>query len=389
MQSQRWVSTLLLVICVQYFLGTVFLEGVPVIELIWALLLGVLLVFLRPVSFAVIGSVYFTLTLFYTTGVAFDELGIATNVYYRTILTWFIFSALLFGSLKLDLRRLTLWSRSPRLLHGIQFFSIVALSGWALFALRDLNSGELVDFRDVTGAGYLTLSDTFALLSLAYLCRDKLPSWEFVVVVGLSVVVIVLLGSRTTLAFYPFAIAFLIGRHVSFRATLAWSALLGAGAFYWLRDRLDFESGAFFRLNTLFSFSNDESATVRDSIRDQMLARINDNPECLFLACHPEQGWYEHSVLSVVQHFGFAGIFFLLSSVFLGIIRFRYFWRQWYFPIFIYCAVALLLSRAWVSVVFPVFLAFLMDAALASSPRRRKSVEYAGGVGTAVGLRAE
>ncbi len=389
MQSQRWVSTLLLVICVQYFLGTVFLQGVPIIEMIWALLLGTLLIFVKPRSTVAIGVVYFFLMLFYATGVAFDDRGLATSAYYRTILTWFIFSALLFACLRLDLRRLNRSPRAPRLVKFIHFFSILAFSGWASVALRDLNSGVVVDFRDVTGAGYLTLSDSFALLSLAYLCRDKLAAWEFVVVFGLSVVVIILLGSRTTLAFYPFAVAFLIGRHVSFRATLAWSAVLGAGAFYWLKDSLDFESGAFFRLNTLFSFADDESASVRDGIRDQMLDRINDNPECLFLACHPEQGWYDHSVLSVVQHFGFAGIVFLIGSIFLGLVKFRYFRKQWYFPIFIYCAVALLLSRAWVTVVFPVFVAFVVDAALPSSSGRRKAADRPLTGGTVPGMGVE
>lgn len=375
MQSQRYVSVLLMAVCALYFLGTVFLQGWPVIEFMWALILVILLAFAKHRSTFKLLLIYFIFTIFYSSYVSFDSQEHAAYAYYRRLISSFILSALLLASLKLDLRRMRTAPISPRLLRFIQLMSIIALAGWALVALRNLNSGDLIYFRDVTGEGYLTLSDTFALFSLSYLCREKIPGWEFATVFGLSVVVIILLGSRTTIILYPFAVAFLVVRQFSISAAIGWSVVLGAGAFYWLKDTVDLESNAFFRLNTLFSLSSDESEVVRDMFRNQMLDRIMDHPECLLLACPPEQGAYDHSIFSVIQYFGFAGIIFLIFSIFLCIVKFPYFVKQWYFPIFIYCVLALSMSRAWVALVFPVFVAFVVDAALASSPRRRKSVE--------------
>jgi hypothetical protein len=374
-EAQRWITTLFLVICVQYFLGTVFFTGVPIIELIWLILLGAMLVSIKPASILFVSVAYLTFAVFYTTGLAFDFAGMATFSYYRTILTWFIFSALILGIARGQVRRIRGAGRFLDWLGVIHFTAIIFFSAWAFVALRDLNARLLFDFRDITGAGYLTLSDTFALFSIAYLCRERLRSWEFIVVFGLSLVVIFLLGSRTTLVFYPFSIAFLIGRRVSLRGTLAWGAVLGGIAYYWTYDRLDFESGMFFRVNTLFSLGTDESAAVRNSIRDGMLERMNENPECFLIACHPEQGLYDHSVLSAVQHFGLAGIVFLLASALIGLLRFRYITKQWYLPVLVYCAVSLVLSRAWITVVFPVFLALIIDAVLGGAALTRGSRE--------------
>lgn len=373
MLSQRLVSTLLLVIFIQYFLGTVLFQNVPIIELIWLILLITLFIFVRMKSISLVALIYLIFSIFYTTGIAFDSQGLATSSYYRTILTWFIFSALALSCLTLDFRYLSGGWRSFSKLHLAHFVAIVAFSGWAIIALQDLNAGLLTDFRDVTGGGYLTLSDAFSLLSLAYLCRDKLPSWEFTLVLALSVVVIFLLGSRTTLVFYPFAAALLVVRQVSFRGAIGWAAFLSGAAFYWLKDSVDLQGGAFFRFNTLFSFDNDQSATVRAEIREQLIDRMNDNPQCFVLACHPEQGWYDHSIFSVVQYFGLAGIILLIGGVVLPIVNFRYILRQWYFPIFVYCVAGLLFSRAWVSVVFPVFIAFLVDVALNASAKDKVS----------------
>lgn len=371
MSSQRLTSTIFLITFFQYFSGFLYFKDLPINELTWLILLIALVIFSGFKSIAVAAFIYFVFALFYTTGVTFDREGLANSVYYRTILTSFILSALVLSCLRLDLRYLPGRWRSISKFKFVHFVAIVLFAGWALTALQALNIGLLTDFRDVTGAGYLTLSDAFALLSLAYLCREKLPSWEFVLVFGISVVVIFLLGSRTTLAFYPFAVAFLLIRQVSFKGAIGWAAFLGGAAFYGLRDIVDTGSAAFFRFNSLFSLDNDQSAIVRAEIRELMLARMNYHPECFIISCHPENGWYDHSIFSVVQHFGLAGIVVLIGALILSIVRFRYLSQQWYFPIFVYCAVSLLLSRAWVSIVFPVFIAFLLDAALSASEKGR------------------
>ena len=374
LQSQKWVAMLFLFIFFQYFLGTSLLHDVPIIELMWLMLLVILFLFSKSKNIILIGLIYFILAIFYTTGLAFDSQGLATAAYYRTILTSFIYSALLFSILTLDLRRLRGKWKSLNKLPFVQFAIIVIFSGWAMIGIQDLNNAVLTDFRDITGAGYLTLADSFALFSIAYLCRERLPPWEFVLVFGLSAVVIFLLGSRTAMVLYPVAVVFIIGRHVSFIGVIGWALLFCSAAFFWFASRLTLESSAFFRFDSLFLLGSDESLTVRNVILDRWLDQLTNNPECFILACHPEEGWYVHNILSVVQYFGLAGIIFLVGTVFVIVVRFSYLFRQWYFPILLYCVVSLFFSRSWVTVVFPVFLALVADIALGGSAIRRHRI---------------
>src|SRR5690606_15995846 len=90
----------------------------------------------------------------------------------------------------------------------IQLIVIIAFGLWSLLSLNLLNSGVLVDFRDITSDGYLTLSDTFAIFSIAYLSKPRLRALNFAVVMCLSLATIFLLGSRTTLLLFPLAVVF-------------------------------------------------------------------------------------------------------------------------------------------------------------------------------------
>jgi hypothetical protein len=372
-RTQSQITSLLLIVCLQYFLGTVFMKNTPVIELIWFLLLLLVVVAVRQKAIFAVSAIYLVFAVFYTTGIFFDDRGTATLAYFRTILVWCILSILVYGVLTQNTRAILRVRLKLFKVHRLHFAAIFLVAAWSFVALRDLNAGLVIDYRDFTGAGYLTLSDTFAMFSISYLCRDKLPSWEFAVVLGLSLLVIFLLGSRTTLAFYPFSVAFLIGKRVSLLGAFGWSVALLGGAYYWLKDSLDVESGAFFRVQTFFSTEVDESARVRDLFREDMLKYFNENPECFIVSCHPEQGHYDHSVLSVVQHFGFAGLVFLVGVIAVTALNFRFFKQQWFLPILVYCAISLVMSRAWLSVTFPVFLALILVPFLVRSKLAKTS----------------
>lgn len=365
--AQRRISTLCMIVCCQYFLGTVFFVGTPIILVIWLLLSFVVALFVKPTAIFVIFSIYAVFGIFYSTGFVSESWGVATPFYYRSILAWSIFSTLVYGFASGNVKGIKNGLSIGIKIERVQFLAILLFAGWSFVGLRDLNSGILVDYRDITGNGYLTLSDAFALFSIAYMCRERIPSWELSIVFGLSLVVIFLLGSRTTLVFYPFAVAFLIGRNVSAKGALLWAVALGGSLYYAFRDFVDLNSGAFFRFNSLFVMGQDRSGAVRDTIRQDMLDRIEENPECLIIACHPEAGLYDHSVLSVIQHFGIFGIAFLIFFFVIGFLRFRFIIAQWYFPILVYCTVSLVLSRAWLSVIFPVFIGLMLAALFARS----------------------
>jgi hypothetical protein len=358
--AQNQITSLFFIVWVQYFLGTLFLKDVPIIPLIWAILFFSTIFVVRSRHIIVVIIIYSVFSVFYATGLLFDSTGNATLAYYRIILIWTISSCLIAGIISGGARIFLDGNFSTFLTQKIHFSAIVLLAAWAVFALRDLNAGVVIDHRDIAGTGYLTLSDTFALFSVAYLCREKMPSWEFALVLGLSFTIIFLLGSRTTLLFYPIAVVFLVGKHTSLFGAVAWIFAFIFGAYYWAGDSIDLESGAFFRAQTLFALEADESARVRGQIREQMFARFNESPECFIISCQPEQTHYEHSVLSVIQYFGLAGIIFLIVSCAVLVAKFRFFWRQWYFPILVYCTISLLLSRAWITVTFPVFLAIIL-----------------------------
>lgn len=372
-RAQSQLTSLLLVGFLMYFLGTVFMEKIPFVEIGWFLLLVLAVVSVKSKAIFSIAIIYIFFAIFYSTGVFSDNRGTATLVYYRTILVWCIFSILVYGVLTENTRPIFRVRLDLFKLYRLHLAAIVLVAAWSFVALKDLNAGLVIDFRDYTGAVYLTLSDAFAMFSISYLCRDKLPSWEFAVVLGLSLTVIILLGSRTTMVFYPFSAAFLIGKRGSLLGAFGWSVALLGGAYYWLKDSLDIESGAFFRFQTLFSTGADESATVRDLFLENMLIRLNENPECFIISCHPENGQYVHSILSVVQHFGFAGLVFLVGVIVVSALNITFFKQQWFLPILVYCAISVVMSRAWVSVTFPVFLALILVPFLARSKLAKTS----------------
>lgn len=371
--AQKGVSVLLMVIWIQYFLGTVIMPGVPIIDFFWAILLATMLIFVKPAAIFFVGMVYLFFFVFYSTGAVNDPYGFFSVTYYKTILTWFIFSTLTYGFISQNVKGLrNVKFSTPKIfnIYILQIIFIFLVFLWAFFALRALNQSVLLDFREVTGTGYLTLSDAFAAFSIAYLCRERIPSWEFSAVLGMSVVVIFLLGSRTTLVFFPVAVLFFIGRHVSIRGFFIWAGVIGAISAVMLKGKLDLESGAFFRFFSLISFQGDESGIVRDEFRSQMISRMSENPTCFLVACHPEAGNYDHSVLSVIQYFGFFGLLFLVISTVVAIIRIRYYFKQWYFPLFVYCSLSLIFSRAWVGVIFPIFVPMIIDGVFSLNFRK-------------------
>ena len=372
-KAQSQLTSLLLAVFLMYFLGTALIENIPVVEIVWFLLFVLAMVSVKSRAIFSIATIYIVFAIFYSTGIFSDNRETTTLIYYRTILVWCIFSILAYGILTQNTRPVFRIRLKLIKIHRLHFVAIVLVAAWSFVALRDLNAGLVVDFRDYTGAVYLTLSDAFAMFSISYLCRDKLPSWEFVVVLGLSLMVIILLGSRTTMVFYPFSVVFLIGKRGSLLGAFGWSVALLGGAYYWLKDSLDIESGAFFRFQTFFSTGTDESTTARDLFLEDMLNRLNENLECFIISCHPENGHYVHSILSVVQHFGFAGLVFLVGVIVVSALNIRFFKQQWFLPVFVYCLISILMSRAWVSLTFPVFLAMILVPVFARSKLAKTS----------------
>jgi hypothetical protein len=67
------------------------------------------------------------------------------------------------------------------------------------------------------------------------------------------------------------------------------------------------------------------------------------------------------------------GLTFLVLSFLIVVFRVKFIVKQWYFPLFVYAYISLLLSRSWTSLVFPVFVAMVLHAALSAKLRNRVS----------------
>lgn len=368
------LAMVLLVLLVAYAVKFAELVELDVVVVGWIAVLFYALLQVRLRLFFVPAIFYFLLFLAYLTGTVLVPRNPPELEYARVILTSFILSTLVFGIMTKKYTALGLASGSSLRARWIVYFGIIAVAAWAMFVYiegKELG-GSVV--KEYGGANYLTSSDLLAMFSLVVLGSRNVSKKESLIFFSISVMALLFLGSRASLLVFCVAYAFCVNE-ISRKGKLI--ILLGV---FFIVLAIGFavqgdDSDLFFRFKTLYDLSGDESLAARDAFFSNYLSTIGQRVECLFLPCMPASGDYVHNIISVHQYFGIAGVIMiavLLLLAFLYYVKFR----DLLLPgLLFYVSVNMIFARAWVSLVFPVFIGMLLFFAskiLASNKRKRR-----------------
>lgn len=295
------------------------------------------------------------LFLAYAVGVAFVSLNSTEFEYARVLLTSFVLAGLVFALL-IEKSSVNFIDRE---LPGFGVFLIYAgplmIAAWALFVYMEGKSvgGSVV--KEYGGANYLTSADLLAMFSLTVLgSRDttvKLNLFYF----SVTSVALVMLGSRASALIFCVSYLFCLGRFKRrgrFFLIAGLLLVLGAIGSLIISDQTDL----FFRFRVLSDLGADESLNARQELLNNHIANVATRTECIFLPCTPSTGDYVHSIISVHQYFGVAGVIAIGLIIFLTLIYMVKF-RKFFLPgLFVYVALNMFFARAWISLVFPVLI---------------------------------
>ena len=314
-----------------------------------------------------VGVLHLVLLIFYAVGVHMSDQPDGW-VYGRVIITSFFLTSAVLGLLTGSVR-VSLNSVLELLSNRFFIFSCYALLAyWAIFILNIHEIAGAYLVKDYGGANYLTTSDLLAMYSLVLIGSTRTNIIESVAFALITIVVLALLGSRASIVLFVFCYLLSIKKFNIKRKIIAALLLIPAvvyGLSFVLRD----EFGLFFRFNTIFALNDDESRGARSELMSIYFRNLIEDPACVFLPCHPVIGGYVHNILSVHQYFGLIVWVALLVIFLASIIRVNVYFRAPYFSLLIYSFVQVLFFRSWVSLVFPVFLAFVFLLAFRQGKR--------------------
>ena len=310
-------------------------------------------------SFIFTAVFYVVLLLAYSSGIAFVSLNPNDFEYGRVIFTSFILSALVFGLMveKKSISNIPIKKSSRD--RWFVYFGLIAITIWSIFVyIEGKNTGGSV-IKEYGGANYLTISDLLAMFSLAVLGSKNISTKESLIFFVISLVALGLLGSRASLLVFCCAYIFCLKQiPIKNKLFIFFAVSLIIISFIYVVQNE--ESDLFFRLKTLYDFGNDESLVGREFLFSSYLSTIAQRSECLLLPCMPAPGDYVHNIISVHQYFGIFGILAVLVLVlfaFIYLMRFQFFILP---GLFFYASINMLFARAWVSLIFPVFIGMLL-----------------------------
>lgn len=248
-----------------------------------------------------------------------------------------------------------------KLLEGL---ALLLLTGWVVFIYREQAYVEYA-VRAYGANNYLTISDLVAVLVLVTVFGRKLPLWFRGAWIVMGLLTCLLLGSRTTLVALGASLligALVVGRVGAGRRLLAFFgvvSVLVAGVLFFLGN---FDESVTYRFQTLFDLHGDASLAGRDMLFDSYLRRMQDDPMCLFLPCFPDLGNYAHNIFSLHQYFGLGGIAAILFASFALVRALMLGWTPPIVPLLFFCVVEVVLARAWMSIVFPILVGYVLAA---------------------------
>ncbi|WP_417776490.1 hypothetical protein [Stutzerimonas xanthomarina] len=206
---------------------------------------------------------------------------------------------------------------------------------------------------------YLILSDILALFTICFFVSSQ--SWVKFLVGAFGGVLVMLLGSRSTMVFMfvSLAIYFPFLFHVSrSREKIIYTTLLLlslCAVSWYVYENIEM----FYRFQSLLSLREDSSFLARQELKEFFFRSLTGRPSCFLFGCGTKvQGEYVHNYLSIWQFFGlplFFGTVLFLCSVSLCLVKYtsRY---QRVVPLFVFCALQLFFSRSIVGIVYPVLI---------------------------------
>lgn len=217
------------------------------------------------------------------------------------------------------------------------------------------------DIRDISGFSYLTTSDMIAAFFIVLCGLNASSAIKFLMLAGFGLLAIALIGSRSALLIYIIVISFIFfqGKSLYFIVrVLGVGVSLGCLVYIAVPSSFEILEPLFERssrrLMAILMGSSDVSFLEREMLRLNYIDRLVSDPWCFLKPCPPIATGYVHNWLSVIQFFG--GLAYPLMMLIIGswIVMFRK--REFNFvtPLMIFCSLSLVLSRAWVHVVFPI-----------------------------------
>jgi hypothetical protein len=325
----------------------------------WALALFYAICTVRRNVFLLVLGLHAFLFGFYLLGIVLGSEGSPTAYYMRNLSTSFVVVLIIANAASdpkvppLQIFQLKLAKILLRLLG----FVIVC---WLLLVYSNASQEFVGDRRDLVGYSYLTPSDLFAMTILAAIGSLRLRILEALFYILIGIAFTVFLGSRSSIIFFILSsTVFVLHQIGGVRSILI---LIFMATSYWvLYIGLVEKSGELFgRVYTLFSLGKDESVTLRGEFISNFLETLNVSIHCLVVPCHPERGMYVHNFISMVQHFGVAGLILTIVVATMSAVNYRAILRSRYFALFVFCALSVIFTRGWVSFVFPVLLGLLL-----------------------------
>jgi hypothetical protein len=368
-----WIALVLLV--VSYVMKSALPdEAQDPIQIVWALIVIVALPFVSKKSLLAAFALFAWLAVWYAIGLAKSDFRDEDILLARLFITFPLLASLtafyLLGE-KGTPERKSIY---------LEVIILALLAVWVVFIFQEQNYVAYA-VRAYGATNYLTISDLVAMLVLVTVSGRQLPLWLRGGWMLLGLMTCLLLGSRTTMVVLGASLLF--GTLVSAKmgvwgkilAFFAASALLITTVAIFTSS---FNESITYRFLTFENLAGDESLDWRSMFFGDYIRGIQEDVSCVVLACFPSAGEYVHNIFSVHQYFGMGGLIMLGLA---GIVLFRAFLRGWKpgsLPLLFFCVVELVTARSWVSLVFPIFVGYVIAAAffLAERSRSKARVGY-------------
>lgn len=220
--------------------------------------------------------------------------------------------------------------------------------------------------REFGAENYLTLSDLLSFFCLAAIAESKKSTWMMIVWFFAGLFALMMMGSRASVLLFVFAI--FISRVInSDKASIKnlvknfilplLVLLVSVILFFTL-----FEESVTYRMQTFQDLGGDVSYAERNMQIDEFLDRYAGDLSCYFAPCRPPTGEYVHNILSLVQYFGILGGVIMIIGGFYLVRAWRKGWRPKLLSIFVFALCQFLFFRPWVSIVFPVLVAYVVSS---------------------------
>ena len=115
-------------------------------------------------------------------------------------------------------------------------------------------------------------------------------------------------------------------------------------------------------MQTFQDLGGDVSYAERNMQIDNFIERYSNDLSCYFVPCRPPTGEYVHNILSLVQYFGILGGVLMSIGGYYLVRAWRKGWRPKLLPVFVFALCQFLFFRPWVSIVFPVLVAYVVSS---------------------------